>query len=40
MTIGTVLNAREVDTRVASLAVDVAGEVPVQVSAVPGDGGI
>lgn len=37
MTIGTRLNPREVDTRVALLAVNVAGEVPVQISAVPGD---
>ena len=40
MAIGTVLNAREVDTRVASLTVDVAREIPVQVSTVPGDRGI
>ena len=40
MAIGTGLYAREVDTRVASLTVDVAGEIPVQVSAVPSDRGI
>ena len=40
MAIGTGLNAREVDTRIASLTVDIAGKIPVQVSAVTGDRGI
>jgi len=37
MTIGASLNARKVYTRVASLGIDVAGEVPVQVSTGTGD---
>ena len=37
MTIGTGLDPGEVDTRVATLTVDVAGEIPVQVSITAGD---
>ena len=37
MTVGTRLNPGEVDTRVATLTVDVAGEVPVQVTIITGD---
>ena len=38
MAIGTTLNAGEIYTRVASLVVDVAGEIPVQLPAASGDG--
>ena len=37
MAIGTALDARKVDTGVASLTVDVAGEIPVQVPTASGD---
>ena len=37
MTVGAGLDPREVDTRVTSLVVDVAGEIPVQVSAASSD---
>jgi len=37
MAIGTALDARKVDTRVASLTIDVAGEIPVQVPIASGD---
>jgi hypothetical protein len=38
MTIGAGLDPGKIDTRVASLIVDVAGEIPIQVSVTSGDG--
>ena len=38
MTIGTGLDPGKVDTGVASLVVDVAGKIPIQVSVTSGDG--
>ena len=40
MTVGAALDPSEVDARVATLTIDVAGEVPVQVAVATGDGGV